>query len=517
MTPCRGQLHLVSVGPGCRELIVPLARHALEQSDVIVGYDLYLNWIRPWIEGKEQYTLPLTQERERAALAVSLAREGRRVSLVSSGDIGVYAMAPLALEMIRPEEPFDVQIIPGITAAQSCASLLGAPLGHDFATLSLSDLLCPWAWIEHRAKQLARADLAVVLYNVQSKARQNGVYRILDQFLAHRPASTWCGVVRNAYREDASATICTLAELRESSFDMLTTLIVGTRFTRRTGRFLYAPRGYLGWTPDFAAPHGAVWVFSGTRDGNALARALGESGFPVVVSVASEHGKEAAAAQAPGATVLAGRIGREARGALFEKHRPRAVVDATHPFATQISPQLQELCAPLGIPYLRYERPGTTDIEVPGQNVILVDTMEAAVEAAIQKGSRICLSTGVKDMPIFLDHPDASSRQWFARVTPAPESLEDAIAAGIPRAHLCAMQGPFSEAANRLLWSEWGVDCVVSKESGPAGGVPAKIAAARALGIPLILVRRPAMHYPCVAHDRAEVLRWISSLGSSLP
>lgn len=517
MNPNRGQLHLVSVGPGSRELIVPLARQALEQSDVIVGYDLYLNWIRPWIESKEQHTLPLTQERERAALAVSLAREGRRVSLVSSGDIGVYAMAPLALELLRPEEPFDVQIVPGITAAQSCASLLGAPLGHDFATLSLSDLLCPWAWIEHRSTQLARADLAVVLYNVQSKARQDGVYRVLDQFLAHRPAHTWCGVVRNAYRDDASATICTLSELRESSFDMLTTLIVGTRFTRRTGRFLYAPRGYLGWTPELSAPEGAVWVFSGTRDGNAVAHALKESRIPVVVSVASEHGREAATAQAPGATILAGRIGREARRALLEKHRPLAVVDATHPFATQISPQLQELCGPLGIPYLRYERPGTVEAQEPDRTVLPVDTMEAAAGTAILKGSRICLSTGVKDIPVFLRHPDATSRQWYARVTPSPESVEDAIAAGIPRAHLCAMQGPFSEAANRLLWSEWGVDCVVSKESGPAGGVPAKISAAQALGIPLILVRRPAIHYAAVAHDHAEVVRWISSLGPSLP
>jgi precorrin-3B C17-methyltransferase len=511
-----GHLSLVSVGPGSVDLIVPLAREALEKSDVIVGYALYLNWIQPWIAGKEHRTLPLTQERERAALAVSLAREGRRVSLVSSGDVGVYAMAPLALEMLGPEEPFDVQIIPGITAAQSCASLLGAPLGHDFATLSLSDLLCPWEWVTQRARQLARSDLAVVLYNVQSRVRQNGVYEVLDHFLAHRPPDTWCGVVRNAYREDASAEICSLEQLRRRSFDMLTTLIVGTRFTRRTGRFLFAPRGYLGWTAEVSPPREAVWIFSGTRDGNTLARRIFEDGFAVVISVASEQGKAAAAQAVPGAVVVCGGRGKDARRALFENSRPHAIVDATHPFATRISPQLRDLCAELRIPCLRFEREETRLEDELHENVIRVDSVEDAVDAALLHGKRICLTTGIKDIPAFLSHPEAASREWFARVTPAPESLEAALSAGIPRSHLCAMQGPFSEAANRALWSDWRVDCIVSKESGPAGGVPAKIEAAKALGIPLILIQRPPLHSLEVAKTPEEVLRWISALAPSL-
>ena len=202
-----GQLNLVSVGPGSTDLIAPLARAALERSEVVVSYGLYLKWIEPWLEGKEIHSLPLTQERERAALALQFAREGRTVSLVSSGDIGVYGLAPLVFEMITAEETTDIQVIPGITAALSCASLLGAPLGHDFATLSLSDLLCPWPWIEGRALLLAKADLALVLYNVQSEARQDGVYRILDILLKHRPHQTWCGIVRNAYREDVATDI----------------------------------------------------------------------------------------------------------------------------------------------------------------------------------------------------------------------------------------------------------------------------------------------------------------------
>ena len=181
-----GKLYLVSVGPGSAELIPPLAETALRASEVIVGYELYLTWIRPWIDGKEIHAPALTHERERASLAIEQARNGRVVSLVSSGDIGVYGMAALVLEEMVEEDRFELAVIPGISAATSCASLLGSPLSHDFATLSLSDLLCPWDWIEHRARQLARADLVVALYNVQSKTRQEGVYRILRLFLEEK-------------------------------------------------------------------------------------------------------------------------------------------------------------------------------------------------------------------------------------------------------------------------------------------------------------------------------------------
>src|SRR5262249_37472975 len=196
----RGKLFLVSVGPGFVDLIPPLAEAALRTSEIIVGYDLYLTWIAPWIKGKQIHVLPLTREKERAALAIEFAREGRTVSLVSSGDIGVYGMAALALEILSESDVFQLEIVPGISAVSGCASILGAPLSHDYATLSLSDLLCPWEVIERRALQLARADLVLALYNVQSKTRMEGVYRIIDILLEHKPAATLCGVVHNAYR-----------------------------------------------------------------------------------------------------------------------------------------------------------------------------------------------------------------------------------------------------------------------------------------------------------------------------
>ena len=500
-----GQLNLVSVGPGSTDLIAPLARAALERSEVVVSYGLYLKWIEPWLEGKEIHSLPLTQERERAALALQFAREGRTVSLVSSGDIGVYGLAPLVFEMITAEETTDIQVIPGITAALSCASLLGAPLGHDFATLSLSDLLCPWPWIEGRALLLAKADLALVLYNVQSEARQDGVYRILDILLKHRPHQTWCGIVRNAYREDVATDICTLEELKSRKFDMLTTLVIGTRFTKRTGRFLFAPRGYHGWETTETLPEGAIWFFTGTRDGNALAAECAALDIPTVISVATEYGAAQARRHSPRSIVLPGRIGEKTRTRLLPDAKALAVVDATHPFATLISAQLMRICAATNLPHLRYERPSHP---LP-ENVIAVETISQAALIAAKTGKRIFLSTGVKDLQSFTANETV---EWFARITPGADSLERTLASGIIPSRICAMQGPFSKRANETLWLDWGIDCVITKDSGEAGGLPEKIAAAQALHIPLIVVNRPAMTYPHLTHKTEAVLDWILSL-----
>ena len=504
----RGRINLVSVGPGSAELIPPMAREALIQSGSVVGYGLYLQWIAPWLEGKVVHELPLTKERERAALALKLAREGEVVSLVSSGDIGVYGLAPLVFEMLEEGEETEVRVIPGLTAALSCASLLGAPLGHDFATLSLSDLLCPWKWIQDRAEQIANADIALALYNIQSLARQDGVYRILDILLKHRPAQTWCGIVRNAFREDASSEICSLAELRQRRFDMLTTLIIGTRFTQRTGNYLFSPRGYHGWQIHDAAPKHAVWFFTGTRDGNALAKECAAEGIPVVISVATEYGAAQARRHVPQAHIVEGHIGAIARRALLVESGALAVVDGTHPFATRISTQLTQICAEINLPYLRYERPGKAlPPDVQG-----FETMEDVAAAAINGHKRIFLGTGVKDISTFIQADALKRCQWFARVTPNQDSVSRAVDAGIPAAHLCAMQGPFSQRANEALWADWKIDCVITKESGEAGGLPAKIEAARALKIPVLVVNRPSIEYSNMTQDSAQVLRWIRAL-----
>lgn len=509
-----GVLHLVSVGPGRSDFIVPRALEALRDSEVVVGYELYLRWVADWIRGKEIHTPPLTQERERARLAIDRARAGKTVALISSGDIGIYAMAALAFEEMREEDTFDVDVIPGITAANACASLLGSPLSHDFATLSLSNLMCPWEWIEQRARHIAASDLACVLYNVQSNARVEGIYRVLSILLEHKSPEVLCGVVRNAYRPDQSIEICHLRDLPALRFDMLTTIVIGNRFTRRKRGWIFTPRGYNEWvadvsSPDVEMPSEGVWVFSGTSDGNALARELAKSYSPVVVSTASEYGGEIVRERCPGMTVWAGRQGVEARRRALRNSGARAIVDATHPYAQVISEQLIGLAEELCIPYLRYERPGVTD----GQDVLWCESVGHAAERAISAGKRIFLATGSKDLATFLQAPNAGNSEWFVRITPDPALIRRAIDLGVPRDHILAMQGPFSEGFNHALWRDQRIDCVVTKDSGEAGGFSAKARAAAALGIPLLVIRRPKVAYPRVATEFESVGELLSNLG----
>lgn len=508
----KGVLNLVSVGPGFLDLIVPRAEAALRNSDVIVAYDLYLRWIEPWLAGKEIHTPPLTQERERAMLAIEKARSGGRVALISSGDIGVYAMAALAFEEMNEDDAFEVNVVPGITSANACASLLGSPLSHDFATLSLSDLLCPWEWIEARGRHIAEADLACVLYNVQSAGRAQGVYRILNIMLESKSPQTWCGVVRNAYRPGQTVSIHRLDELPKMAFDMLTTVVIGNRFTRKKRGHIFTPRGYNDWTSPLPEPqekdlpNQALWVFSGTSDGNVLASELAGRGYPVVISAATEYGGEVAEKHCPGVSVWAGRLGVEARRQALKRSQARVLVDATHPYARLISEQLIGLSRTLGIPYLRYERPKSYADE--GE---VCESSEQAANRAITLGKRIFLATGSKELAAFLKAPGAVEREWFVRVTPEPEFIQRAIDLGVPRSHICAMQGPFSQDFNSALWRDWQIDCVVTKDSGDAGGYKAKAAAARALNIPLLVISRPELAYPHAASTFDALLQQLQA------
>jgi precorrin-3B C17-methyltransferase len=504
-----GQLFLVSVGPGFAELVPEKARQALSNSDVIVGYDLYMRWVGPWIQKKQIETFPLTQERRRAERALELARQGKRVSLVSSGDIGVYAMATLAFELLEEADSFPVEVIPGISAANACAALLGAPLSHDFATLSLSDLLCPWNWIEERARHIARADLAAVLYNVQSKSRQEGVYQILEIFAEHKSPETWCGVVRNAYREEQSVQLFPLNELRAQRFDMLTSIVIGNRFTQRKQHFLFTPRGYQGWDPlpQRDLPHHAVWVFSGTSDGNEIARRLQAEGDAVVVSTATDLG--ATQAELRALPVVSGRLGKEQRAALLQQHSARVIVDATHPFAAQISRQLLELSAQLKIPYIRYERPSALTEASLRHIEVICEAVDVAAQAAMQRGNRIFLATGSQSAKRFVQCDADQKHEWFVRCAPSVESLRALEQSGVPVKNVCAQQGPFSVEQNLALWRQWAIEVVVTKDSGAAGGFVEKLDAAKELRLPVIVLRRPPIKYPRHLADISQLCAWV--------
>jgi cobalt-precorrin 5A hydrolase/precorrin-3B C17-methyltransferase len=192
-------------------------------------------------------TLPLGDEVARAEEALAEARAGGSVALVSSGDVGVYAMASPALELAGDD--VDVVVVPGITAAQAASSLLGSPLGHDHCSVSLSDLLTPWEVIESRVRAAALGDFVVSLYNPRSKGRDWQLGKVREMLLEHRPPDTPVGIVRDAHRPTQSITLTGLASLRPEEVDMLTVVVVGNSQTRIVAGRMVTPRGYLAGGP----------------------------------------------------------------------------------------------------------------------------------------------------------------------------------------------------------------------------------------------------------------------------
>ena len=242
--PVRGRLALVSLGPGEDSLIPPLAREALVSSELVVGLNQYVDRIRHLLRpGTRVLTPPLGNEMERAELALAEARAGGSAALVSSGDVGVYAMASPVLELAG--EDVDVVVVPGVTAAQAAASLLGSPLGHDHCSVSLSDLLTPWGVIESRARAAAEGDFVVSLYNPRSQARDWQLGKVKEILLGHRPPDTPVGIVKDAYRPTQQIILTDLASLRPEDVDMLTIVLVGSSQTRVVAGRMVTPRGYL--------------------------------------------------------------------------------------------------------------------------------------------------------------------------------------------------------------------------------------------------------------------------------
>ncbi|MGI8932613.1 MAG: precorrin-3B C(17)-methyltransferase, partial [Phormidesmis sp.] len=245
-----GQLHLVGTGPGSLDQITPAAKAAITNADVVVGYALYVDLIRPLLRpGQIVEALPITQEQQRAERAIYLANWGLRVAVISSGDCGIYGMAGLVLEQLRAQK-WDgktpaVQVFPGVSALQSAASRVGAPLMHDFCAISLSNLLTPWEVIQARLQAAAQADFIVALYNPKSKTRTEQIIFARDTFLAHRSPDTPVALARSLYRPDEDVTLTTLDEMFNHPIDMLTTVIIGNRSSKNYAGWFITPRGYL--------------------------------------------------------------------------------------------------------------------------------------------------------------------------------------------------------------------------------------------------------------------------------
>ncbi|GAA5063928.1 precorrin-3B C(17)-methyltransferase [Streptomyces similanensis] len=241
--PARGRLAVVGLGPGARDLLTPRAAAELRRAAVLVGLDQYVDQIRDLLRpGTRVLESGLGAEEERARAAVAEARAGHAVALIGSGDAGVYAMASPALA--EASDDIDVVGVPGVTAALAAGAVLGAPLGHDHVSISLSDLHTPWEVIERRVRAAAESDLVVTFYNPRSRGRHWQLPKALDILAGHRRPTTPVGVVRNASRPDEAARLTTLGELDPATVDMMTVVTVGNTATREIAGRMVTPRGY---------------------------------------------------------------------------------------------------------------------------------------------------------------------------------------------------------------------------------------------------------------------------------
>lgn len=237
-------VYVVGIGPGAYEQMTIKAARVLEQCPVIIGYTVYVDLVKEYFPDTEFLTTPMTQEVARCRLAFEEARKGRDVALICSGDAGVYGMAGLLYELRADYGEVEIQVVPGVTAASAGGAILGAPLIHDFAVISLSDLLTPWEYIEQRLRAAAQADFVICLYNPSSKKRHHYLHRACTILLEYKAGHTVCGLARNIGREGESYQVLTLEHLKDAKTDMFTTVFIGNGQTMCIDGKMVTPRGY---------------------------------------------------------------------------------------------------------------------------------------------------------------------------------------------------------------------------------------------------------------------------------
>src|SRR5437867_3114009 len=251
MANTKGRLYVVGVGPGHHDHMTFRARQVLEESQVIIGYDTYISLIEDLIGGKEVYRYPMTQEVDRANQAIEFAETGRTVSLVSSGDPGIYGMVGLIYEILadkkwNEQNGIYVECVPGVSSLNSCSALVGLPLMTDFAVVSMSDLLVPWEIIVKRVEAAAAGDYVTVIYNPASKKRVHQLKDTRDIFLRYRKPETPVAIVKGAFRESQAIVMTSLEEMLNHTdmLGMITTVIVGNSSTYGYEGMMINPRGY---------------------------------------------------------------------------------------------------------------------------------------------------------------------------------------------------------------------------------------------------------------------------------
>ncbi|MDP2098321.1 MAG: precorrin-3B C(17)-methyltransferase [Methylobacter sp.] len=244
-----GKILLVGIGPGAHEHMTFRAKQAIAEADVVIGYSTYIKLVQELLDGKEVIRKGMTEELDRSIEAYEHAKQGKVVALISSGDIGVYGMAGPTYELLlesgwTPDDPIQVEVVPGSTALLSCASLVGAPLTHDFCSISLSDLLTPWPVIARRLESAARGDFVVALYNPKSGRRTQHIVEAQNILLRHRSPDTPVAIVKSGYRARQHIQLVRLAEMADCDIGMLTTVLVGNSSTFVRAGLMVTPRGY---------------------------------------------------------------------------------------------------------------------------------------------------------------------------------------------------------------------------------------------------------------------------------
>ncbi len=289
-----GKIMLVGIGPGHADHMTARARAAIAEADVVVGYVTYIRLVAELLEGKEVVRKGMTEEMDRALSALEAARAGKKVALISSGDAGVYGMAGPTYELLfqagwTPDGDVELEVVPGASALNACAALVGAPLTHDFCAISLSDLLTPWPVIARRLDAAASADFVVALYNPRSGRRTRQIVEAQRLFLRHRRADTPVAIVKSAYRRRQHIAFTTLERMSEQDIGMLSTVLIGNSHTVVQHGLMVTPRGYAG-KYDLAGGGTA-------RDGEQAGRSLSTGLDGWLQTLAAEHAQGTSAEQ----------------------------------------------------------------------------------------------------------------------------------------------------------------------------------------------------------------------------
>lgn len=238
------RIYVTGLGPGAADQMTIRAKKVLEKCPVIIGYTVYIDLIREEFPDKIFLSTPMRREADRCRMAFAEAQKGQDVAMVCSGDAGIYGMAGLICEIGKDYPDVGIEVVPGITAASGGAAVLGAPLMHDFAVISLSDLLTPWEKIEKRIRAAAEADFVICIYNPSSKKRADYLQKACGMILEYRKPETVCGIVRNIGRDGESCEILSLERLRDMQVDMFTTVFIGNSNTMELNGRMVTPRGY---------------------------------------------------------------------------------------------------------------------------------------------------------------------------------------------------------------------------------------------------------------------------------